>query len=178
MELRRMAKSGSELLTCHIQPKAGFKSARNNDVKIGELSLQSGVPASTIRYYERIGILPRAVRVGGQRRYASDAIDRLAVVKLAQYCGFSLGEMRQLLYGFRAAVPPSQRWQQLARKKEAELDVEISRISEMKSMLGRVAGCQCPNLAECGRRAAGVLFSTSIPSRRASKKTASGVTAR
>lgn len=147
-------------------------------MKIGELSVQSGVPASTIRYYERIGILPRAARVGGQRRYPADSIHRLALLKLAQYCGFSLDEMRQLLYGFRPAVLPSQRWQQLARRKEAELDVEMSRISEMKTMLGRVAGCQCPNLAECGRRAAGVVFSSRITSRRTSKKTASRVAAR
>ena len=135
-------------------------------MKIGELSRQSGLPASTIRYYEPIGILPRAPRVGGQRRYAPDAVDRLAVLKLAQYCGFSLDEMRQLLYGFRPAVPPSKRWQQLALKKQAELDVEMSRISEMKRMLGRVAGCQCPDLAECGRRAAGVVFSNRAAGRR------------
>ena len=140
-------------------------------MKIGELSAQSGVPASTIRYYERIGILPRAARVGGQRRYAPDAIHKLAVLKLAQYCGFTLDEMRQLLCGFRAAVAPSQRWRQLARKKQGELDVEIGRISEMKRMLGRVAGCQCADLAECGRRAAGVVFSPRATSRRTLKKT-------
>lgn len=140
-------------------------------MKIGEISERSGVPASTIRYYERIGILPRAARVGGQRRYAPDAIHRLAVLKLAQCCGFNLDEMRQLVYGFRPAVPPSQRWQQLARKKQAELDVEMSRISEMKRMLGRVAGCQCPDLAECGRRAAGVVFSTRSASRRTANET-------
>ena len=139
-------------------------------MKIGKLSAQSGVPASTIRYYEKIGILPRAARVGGQRRYPADAIHRLAVLKLAQYCGFSLAEMRQLLYGFRPAVPPSQRWQQLARKKETELDVEMSRISEMKHMLGRVSGCPCPDLAECGRRAAEVVFTRRAASRRISKK--------
>jgi MerR family transcriptional regulator, redox-sensitive transcriptional activator SoxR len=146
-------------------------------VKIGELSQQSGVPASAIRYYERIGIVPRAARVGGQRRYAPDAIHRLAVLKLAQYCGFSLGEMRQLLYGFRPSMPTSQRWQQLARKKQAELDLEMSRISEMKRMLDRVTGCKCPNLAECGRRAAGVVFSNLAASRRPSKKKVSGVAA-
>lgn len=147
-------------------------------MKIGELSAQSGVPASTIRYYERIGILPRAARVGGQRRYPPDAIHKLAVLKLAQHCGFSLDEMRQLLYGFRPAAPPSQRWQQLARKKEAELDVEMSRISEMKRMLGRVSGCQCPDLSECGRRAAGVVFSTRGTSRPTLKKTVSREAAR
>ena len=142
-------------------------------MKIGEISEQSGVPASTIRYYERIGILPRTARVGGQRRYAPDAIHRLAVLKLAQYCGFTLDEMRQLLYGFRPAVPPSQRWRQLARKKQGELDVEIGRISEMKRMLGSVAGCQCADLAECGRRAARVVLFTRATSRRTLKKTVS-----
>jgi DNA-binding transcriptional MerR regulator len=127
-------------------------------VTIGELSRQVSVPASTIRYYERIGILPRPARSSGQRRYPADAVHRLAVLKLAQYCGFSLEEMRQLLYGFRPAVAPSERWQQLATRKQVELDVEIDRILEMKRMLGRVAGCKCPDLSECGRRAAGVAF--------------------
>ena len=145
----------------------------SENVKIGHMSQQSGVPASTIRYYERVGILPLAARVRGQRRYPPDAIHRLAVLKLARYCGFSLDEMRQLLYGFRPAVPPSQRWKQLARKKQAELDVEIGRISEMKRMLGRVAGCQCLDLAECGRRAAGVVFTSRVSSRRTVNKTVS-----
>lgn len=61
---------------------------------IGELAIESGVPASTIRYWERIGVLPVPARISGQRRYLQDALHRLAVLRLAQACGFRLEEMR------------------------------------------------------------------------------------
>src|SRR3954468_5858979 len=89
---------------------------------IGELSSQAGVPASTIRYWERIKILPKPQRVSGKRRYSPDALNHLAVLRLAQSCGFTLDEMRQLFYGFRSGVTASERWQVLASKKKHVLD--------------------------------------------------------
>ena len=80
---------------------------------IGELAAESGMPASTIRYWERIGVLPKPLRVSGQRRYAPDAVQRLAVLRLAQACGFHLDEMRHLLHGFGVGVKPPRRWQEL-----------------------------------------------------------------
>lgn len=63
------------------------------------------MPASTIRYWEQIGILPRPARVSGQRRYAEHSLNRIALLRLAQVCGFRLDEMRQLLYGFTRISP-------------------------------------------------------------------------
>lgn len=120
---------------------------------IGELANRTGVPASTIRYYERVGVLPRPERVSGQRRYAPEAVHRLAVVRLAQDCGFRLDEMRQLFQGFRAGVPPSRRWQELGYKKQRELDEQAARIRAMRKVLDRVLQCRCVNLEECGRMA-------------------------
>ena len=51
---------------------------------IGELAAESGLPASTIRSWERIGVLPKPPRVSGQRRYTGNAVQRLAVLRLAQ----------------------------------------------------------------------------------------------
>lgn len=78
---------------------------------------KTGVPASTIRYWERIGVLPAPARVSGQRRYTTESIHRLAVLRLAQACGFRLDEMRQLIHGFGSDTAPPRRWQKLARKK-------------------------------------------------------------
>jgi MerR family redox-sensitive transcriptional activator SoxR len=50
---------------------------------ISELAAESGLPASTIPYWEKIGVLPKPVRAGGQRRYSADAVQRLAVLRLA-----------------------------------------------------------------------------------------------
>jgi MerR family redox-sensitive transcriptional activator SoxR len=126
---------------------------------IGELAAESGMPASTIRYWERIGVLPKPMRVSGQRRYASDAVQRLAVLRLAQACGFRLDEMRHLLHGFGAGVKPPRRWQELAQRKQQELDEQIARLKAMRRVVDRVMQCQCLELPECGRIAASVMES-------------------
>ena len=124
---------------------------------IGELSVETDVPASTIRYYERIGVLPRPSRVSGQRRYGPETIDRLAVLRLAQACGFHLNEMRTLVSGFKVGTKPSERWQTLAAKKTKEIDLQLERLTFMRTLVKQVEGCKCIDLAECGRRASSML---------------------
>ena len=126
---------------------------------IGELAGESGTPASTIRYWERIGVLPKPVRVSGQRRYPPDSVHRLAVLWLAKACGFRLDEMRHLLHGFGPDVRPPRRWQELARRKQQELDKQIARLKAMRRLVDRVLQCQCVELPECGRIAASVMES-------------------
>lgn len=124
---------------------------------IGQLEAETGVPASTIRYWERIGVLPEPLRVGGQRRYRPEAVHHLAVLRLAQACGFHLDEMRYLLHGFRAGVPASRRWRELSKKKIQELDEQIARLRAMRRVVNRVLQCQCVELPQCGRIAASVM---------------------
>lgn len=124
---------------------------------VGELASQSGLPASTIRYWEKVGVLPKATRVSGRRRYAPDALHLLALLRLAQACGFRLAEMRHLMRGFRPGVPASRRWQELAHNKQQELDDRIAQLNAMRSLVNRVLQCQCAELVDCGRIAASVL---------------------
>jgi MerR family redox-sensitive transcriptional activator SoxR len=126
-------------------------------VTVGELASQSGLPASTIRYWEKVGVLPKAARVSGQRRYAPDALHLLALLRLAQACGFRLDEMRHLMRGFRSDIPASHRWQELAHKKQQELDDRIAQLNTMRNLVNRVLQCQCAELVDCGRIAASVL---------------------
>ncbi len=123
---------------------------------IGELASQTGVPASTLRYWERVGVLPKSARVSKQRRYYSDAIETIAVLRLAQACGFTLADMRQLLHGFQVGVPASRRWQEVARRKRNELSEQIEQLRRMREIVDRVLECKCADLAECGRLAASV----------------------
>lgn len=127
---------------------------------IGELSVGSGVPASTIRYWERIGILPEPVRTSGQRRYSTDSLHRLSVLKLAQECGFRLDEMRHLLHGFSPGVPASSRWKEITMRKQQEIDEKISRLKAMRKLVNSVAECRCVDLTQCGRITASVMGST------------------
>jgi MerR family mercuric resistance operon transcriptional regulator len=68
------------------------------DVPIGALSKQSGVNIETIRYYERIGVMPAPKRTdGGYRMYGPDQMKRLTFIRRGRELGFSLDELRDLL---------------------------------------------------------------------------------
>ena len=105
---------------------------------IGQVATESGFAASAIRYYEQAGVLPRPIRAGGRRRYDPSILEGLAVLERAKACGFSLAETRQLFYGFGEGVPPSERWQTLARRKIGELDELERKIVAIKELLRRL----------------------------------------
>jgi MerR family mercuric resistance operon transcriptional regulator len=65
---------------------------------LGTLSKHTGVNIETIRYYERIGIMPKPPRTaGGQRIYDTSHLKRLAFIRRSRELGFSLDEIRALL---------------------------------------------------------------------------------
>jgi MerR family redox-sensitive transcriptional activator SoxR len=114
---------------------------------IGEVAKRSGLRASAIRYYERVGLLPKQARSGGQRRYDSRILARLAVLERAKNCGFTLDEVRHL---FNDQGRPSERWDRAAKTKIVELDALMERIRGMRDLI--VRRCQCEDLDECGRK--------------------------
>lgn len=119
---------------------------------IGEIAMRAGVRASTIRYYERLGLIPAPPRRSSWRDYDGDALAHLAVVQFARECGFSLKETGRLVKGFSTRVAMSERWNALALHKIAEMDAAIVRARAMKRLLTRIRRCQCGTLAECGRK--------------------------
>lgn len=69
-----------------------------NRFKIGDLARTTGTKVETIRYYERIGLLPSPARTDGNyRAYASHHLDRLRFIRRGRDLGFSLEEVRTLL---------------------------------------------------------------------------------
>jgi MerR family mercuric resistance operon transcriptional regulator len=71
---------------------------RGSALTIGALSKRTGVNIETIRFYERVGILPKAPRsAGGHRIYSQDQLMRLGFVRRSRELGFSLDEVRGLL---------------------------------------------------------------------------------
>lgn len=68
------------------------------DLLIGEISRRTGVNIETIRYYERIGVMPRPKRsAGGHRLYDEPQLQRLAFIKHSRDLGFSLKQVCNLL---------------------------------------------------------------------------------
>lgn len=118
---------------------------------IGEVARKTGITDSTIRYYERIGLLPPCRRVSGKRRYDDTIFQKLSVIRLAQRAGLTIAEIQSLLHDFPADTPPSRRWGALAGAKIAEMDELLQRVQAMKSLLEQTLTCQCPTLDDCAR---------------------------
>lgn len=116
---------------------------------IGEVAKRAGMRTSALRYYEEVGVLPPAERISGQRRYDEAVLARLAVVQLAQEVGFSVAEIRSLVDGFADTGVASARWQELARRKLAEVDALIRRAEHMKQLLEESLSCGCLTLDAC-----------------------------
>jgi DNA-binding transcriptional MerR regulator len=90
--------------------------------------------------------------VSGQRRYDVIALHRLVVIQKAQQIGFTLTEIKQLFFGFRAGTPPSVRWEKLKKRKIVELDAMLEHIRNMRDLLEQQGQCRCTALEECGKK--------------------------
>ncbi|RTQ33967.1 MerR family transcriptional regulator [Variovorax gossypii] len=100
-------------------------------MKIGELAQQTGLAASRIRFYERIGLLKTAERqANGYRSYPADAVLMLQLIATAQRAGFSLDELRALLPGDLSQWERGSLLDTLRRKVE---DIETLQVQLAKS---------------------------------------------
>ena len=123
-------------------------------MSIGEVARRAGLNPSAIRYYERLGLLPRPPRAGGRRQYGDDVLKRLAMVRFAKHVGFSMVEIKLLLDGVHGR-PPTERWRRLARDKASQVDEFIAHAKSVRKMLLETLDHQCPMLVERGAALAG-----------------------
>jgi MerR family transcriptional regulator, redox-sensitive transcriptional activator SoxR len=113
------------------------------------LARRAGIAASAIRYYERIGLLPKAERVSGRRVYTAETLERLRRIHLAQRAGFQLDEIRLLERGLHKEGPRPETWRKLAAAKLKEVDEQVQKLTEMRALLHETLRCQCDSLAAC-----------------------------
>jgi DNA-binding transcriptional MerR regulator len=105
-------------------------------MRIGELAQRSAVEASTIRYYERIGLMPPPTRTAsGYRDYSDDAAARLGFIQAAQSIGFSLGEIRETLAFRDRGEAPCGHVAALIERNAEQLRQRIVRLQEMRREL-------------------------------------------
>ena len=120
-------------------------------MSIGEVARICGLAPSAIRYYEKAGLLPRAVRVSRQRRYDAQMIGRLRLLQMAREAGFTIAETRTFVSGFSATTPPAVRWRSLAKRKLAEIATRIGQLQRMKTLLESSFHCHCLSIEDCAR---------------------------
>ena len=116
------------------------------NLTIGEVARQAGVAATTLRYYEQIGLVPAPARLGGQRRYDDSVLARLEVIRLCKSAGFALEEI-QLLFADDAPGRPASR--ALAEAKLAEIDARMESLARARAVIEWGMRCTCPSIDAC-----------------------------
>ena len=119
------------------------------ELTIGEVARRAGVATSSIRYYERIGLLPAPDRVSGQRRYDPDVLGKLGFIGVAQSAGFKLREIGELIAGIDGADGLGTQMRALSSQKLDEVEALLERTRVMKGWLEVAQECGCATPAEC-----------------------------
>ena len=115
------------------------------DLDIAEVARRSGVPASTLRYYEEKGLVASIGRRGLRRLFDGQVLERLALIALGQAAGFSLAEIALM---FTPDGQPRIDRVMLTAKAD-ELDRTIRSLSAMRDGLRHAAVCRAPSHMEC-----------------------------
>ena len=118
-------------------------------MKIGEVSEQLGMPPSTIRYYEQVGLIERQHRVAGKRQFNNKAVFMLQFVQLAQAAGFTITETKSLLDTYAEDPSPGGMWKRFAETKRSGIQQQIKQLQQMDRILTKLIKCECDSLEQC-----------------------------
>lgn len=119
-------------------------------IAIGELSKRTGCNIETIRYYERIGLLPKAVRRGRYRSYGQVDTDRLRFVRRARELGFKLEEVGNLLRIAAKGHASCAEAKSIAAAHLADVRGRLADLRRMeRALAGAVDACDAGNHAGC-----------------------------
>jgi DNA-binding transcriptional MerR regulator len=112
---------------------------------IADVSVRSGVPASTLRYYEEKGLIVSVGRHGLRRIFEPRVLERLALIALGRAAGFSLDDIARMF------APDGQLRidRRMLTAKADELDRTIRSLGAMRDGLRHAAQCSAPSYMEC-----------------------------
>jgi MerR family transcriptional regulator, redox-sensitive transcriptional activator SoxR len=119
------------------------------ELTIGEIANRAGVAASTIRYYESIGLLPEPVREHGQRRYDESVLGKLGFIGVAQSAGFSLDEIGEMVERIDGGDGMADSMRTQSAKKLEEVEALLERTKAMQGWLQVAKECGCLSPEEC-----------------------------
>ncbi|MHB1533494.1 MAG: MerR family transcriptional regulator [Acidimicrobiales bacterium] len=122
---------------------------RSRQLAISAVAERYAVPASTLRYWEQIGVLPAQQRRGGQRRYGLDAVRRIKFVKMAKRAGLSLDDIRTLLAGHVDQSPTFADWAAVAREQLDVIDQSITELRLLRDTMEACLECGCQHARRC-----------------------------
>jgi MerR family redox-sensitive transcriptional activator SoxR len=122
-------------------------------LSVGDVARRSGVPVSTVHFYQAKGLIAGWRSAGNQRRFPRGVLRRIAFIRVAQRAGVPLGEIRSALANLPAGRAPSQEdWRRLSLRWRAEVEERIRRLVQLRDRFDDCIGCGCLSLKVCPLR--------------------------
>ncbi len=110
-----------------------------SQLTVSKLAEEVGTSPDTVRYYERIGLLPETERsASGYRLYGEEAVERLRFIKRAQRFGLRLEAIGELLQVRQRGLCPCGHTRRLLEDRVAELDEELSSLARLRDDIARM----------------------------------------
>lgn len=120
--------------------------AAGGTMSIGEVARRSDTPITTLRYYERRGLIDPPLRVSGQRRYVRSVLMWLMVIRFCRVAGLSLDDIAVVL-GDRS--PGRIDTKRVAAGHIAAIDRQIEHALLARRMMEAAVACSCPEVDDC-----------------------------
>lgn len=122
-------------------------------LSVGELSKRSGLPISTIHFYEEKGIISSYRNNGNQRQFPRESLRIVSLVKAAQGIGYSLEEIKSMLDNLpRDRKLTDADWTRISKVWRNEIESKIKALIQIRDHLDKCIGCGCLSLTECPLR--------------------------
>lgn len=122
-------------------------------LSVGEVARRSGVPVSTLHFYESRGLIHSHRTSGNQRRYARDVLRRVSFIRVAQRVGISLADIQAALSTLPATAAPTRAdWERVSSVWRIELDERMAQLKRLRDTLDDCIGCGCLSIDRCRLR--------------------------
>ena len=118
-------------------------------MKIGEVAKHLNIAPSTIRYYEKKGLISLPDRVSGKRVFGNNTIVRLRFIQLCQSAGFTISEIRELITLYAKDSTKMGPWLPAVEVKRTEIRGQISKLQQSEALLGELVKCRCKSIEQC-----------------------------
>lgn len=139
-------------------------SERLKPLSVGEVAARSGVPVSTIHFYEGRGLIEGWRSSGNQRRYAREVLRRIAVIRIAQRAGIPLARIKAALAALpHGRTPNAADWRALSADWREDLEDRIRQLTRLRDQLEGCIGCGCLSTKQCPLRNPGDVLSEEGP---------------
>ena len=122
----------------------------SSDLSVGAFAARSGLPVSTIHYYDQLGLIRSWRNAGNHRRYDRAMLRRVAIVKVAQKLGMSLDEVQAALDTLpKDRTPTAKDWSRMSAGWAEALTARIDKLTRLRDQMDHCIGCGCLSVKNC-----------------------------